>query len=62
MPGEHIEYMQQGIELIPLKIISMEDEEGSPITKANPGNLLVMQTDPPLSDGLEYGILRRQKR
>jgi U32 family peptidase len=60
--GEHIEYMQQGIELIPLKIISMEDEVGSPITKANPGNLVIMQTDPPLSDGREHGILRRQKR
>lgn len=62
VPGEQIEYMQQGIELLPLKIISMQDEMGSPITKANPGNLVVMQTDPPLSDGREYGILRRQKR
>jgi putative protease len=62
MPGEHIEYMQQGIGLIPLKIISMEDEGGHCITKANPGSLVVLQTDPPLSDGQEYGILRRQKK
>lgn len=62
MPGEHIEYMQQGIELIPLKIISMEDEVGHCITKANPGSLVILQTDPPLSEGQECGILRRQKK
>jgi putative protease len=61
VPGEYIEYMQQGIGLIPLKIISMEDEAGSPITKANPGRLVVMRTDPSLSDGQENGILRRKK-
>jgi putative protease len=62
VPGEQIEYMKQGIELIPLKIISMEDETGIAITKANPGNLVVMHTEPQLSDGVRYGILRRQKK
>lgn len=62
IPGEQIEYMKQGMELIPLKIISMKDEAGTSLGKANPGNLVVMKTDPQLPEGVEHGILRRQKR
>ena len=62
MPGEQIEYMQQGLGLIPVTIISMEDQTGASIHKANPGNLVVMKTDPQLPEGVVHGILRRQKR
>jgi putative protease len=61
VPGEQIEYMKQGIEVISLKIVSMEDEKGIVITKANPGNMVVMNTEPQLSDGVRHGILRRHK-
>ncbi len=61
MPGEQIEYMKQGAGLITLKIVAMTDETGTAIIKANPGNLVVMTTDPPLSDGAAHGILRRKK-
>jgi putative protease len=62
MPGEHIEYMAEGIGLLPLEIISMKDQSGSAVYKANPGNVVVMRTYPPLVDGAVHGILRRQKR
>jgi putative protease len=61
MPGEHIEYMAEGIGLLPLEIISMKDQSGSAVYKANPGNVVVMRTHPPLVVGAVHGILRRQK-
>jgi len=62
VPGEHIEYMKQGMELIPVKIISMEKEEGTSLAKANPGNRVFMKTEPQLPEGVTHGIFRRQKR
>ncbi len=61
MPGEEIEYMQRGIGLIRTTILSLQDEEGNVLFKANPGNLVLIETAPPLTDGMEYGILRRRK-
>ncbi len=60
-PGENIEYMQRGIGLIPAKIVVMQDEAGNSILKANPGNLVILKTEPPLPDAVIHGILRRQK-
>lgn len=62
MPGEHIEYMAEGIGLLPLELISMKDQSGSAVYKANPGNVVVMSTHPSLADGAVHGILRRRKR
>jgi U32 family peptidase len=61
LPGEQIEYMPQGLGLLPLLIISMQDQTGNVIAKANPGNLVFMQTDPPLDEAVANGILRRRK-
>jgi len=60
--GEDIEYMQQGLTLIPVKIVAMQNEAGISINKANPGNVVVMQTDPPLPESLAHGIFRREKK
>ncbi len=60
-PGEHIEYMQQGMGLTPVRIVSMQDESGNPVIKANPGNLILLKTEPQLSEAVAHGILRRQK-
>jgi hypothetical protein len=40
----------------------MEDEEGAPIAKANPGMQVVLKTNPALPEAVVNGILRRQKR
>lgn len=60
-PGEHIEYMQRGIGLIPVTIVSMQDEAGNSIVKANPGNLVNLETEPQLRQAVAHGILRRKK-
>lgn len=62
VPGEQIEYMKQGLALISVRIVSMENEAGVSIYKANPGNMVLMETDPPLPEAEVYGILRRQKQ
>ena len=62
VPGEQIEYMKQGLELIPVEIISMKNELGTTLAKANPGNLVFMKTEPQLPEGVVHGILRRQKK
>jgi putative protease len=59
--GEQVEYMKQGLELISVKIVSMKNEAGVSLNKANPGNLVVMKTDPQLPEGVVHGVLRRQK-
>ena len=60
-PGERIEYMQRGIGLIPVTIVSMQDEAGNPIEKANPGTLVILETEPLLRQAVAHGILRRKK-
>jgi putative protease len=62
VPGEQIEYMRQGLELISVRIVSMKNEAGVTVVKANPGNLVVMATEPELPEGVVHGILRRKKR
>jgi len=59
--GEEVEYMQPGLALIPLIIRAMKDEGGELVTKANPGNKVFLETDPPLDDCRANGILRRKK-
>ena len=59
--GEEVEYMPRGIEVVPVTVTGMRDEEGSPIVKANPGNRIRLTTEPPLASGETNGILRRRK-
>jgi putative protease len=62
VPGEQIEYMKQGLALISVRIVSIKNEAGVSINKANPGNMVLMETDPPLPEAEVHGILRRQKQ
>ena len=62
VPGEQIEYMEQGLGLIQVRIVSMKNEEGASVSKANPGNLIILETEPPLPEGRTHGILRRKRR
>jgi putative protease len=61
LEGAKVQYMMRGIELLPLKIVAMRDEEGKVIQKANPGNRVILTTHPNLSEGEVNGILRREK-
>ncbi len=60
LPGTEIEYMQQGLSALPVRITVMHDEEGNAVLKANPGNRVFLTTDPALTAAEELGILRRK--
>jgi putative protease len=60
--GDLIEYMLPGIEVMELKVVAMRSEKGEELSRANPGNVLFLTTEPLLSCGVKNGILRRQDR
>jgi U32 family peptidase len=60
--GDQIEYMQTGIECLPLTVIRMETEKGEEVSRANPGNRVVLHTEPLLREARLNGILRRNKK
>ena len=59
--GDRIEYMLPGIECIPLLVKGMQTEQGEECVRANPGNRVLLETEPPLIEGKVNGILRRNK-
>ncbi len=59
--GEQVEYMNRGILVQPLTITAMHDEEGTVVTKGNPGNRLFISTEPELLPCETNAILRREK-
>lgn len=59
--GEMAEYMGRGMELLPFRIIAMHNERFEPISRANPGDRVILTTDPPLARGEVNDILRRTK-
>lgn len=61
-PGEVVEYMFPSMELMRVRIVELIDEDGEKREKANPGNTLFLQTEPPLVQGQVNGILRRKRR
>ncbi len=60
--GDHIEYMLPGIECDPCTVVRMETEKGEELTRANPGNRIVLHTEPVLKRVRLNGILRRNKK
>lgn len=59
--GEEVEYMDRGIGVQPLTITALQDSEGNFLDKANPGNRVILVTEPEISQGEANGILRRKK-
>ena len=59
--GEPVEYMGRGIEVLPLRIAAMHNERCEALSRANPGERVVLTTDPPLARGEVNAILRRTK-
>ena len=60
--GDAIEYMLPGVEAILLTVQRMETEDGEETMRANPGNRIILYTEPSLEKGRLNGILRRQKK
>jgi putative protease len=59
--GDLIEYMQSGIEVLAVQVVGMRTEKGEMVSRANPGNLIYLSTQPLLCCGAKDGILRRQE-
>ncbi len=59
--GDKIEYMLPGIECECCTLVRMERENGEELNRANPGNLVVLHTEPVLQRVRLNGILRRTK-
>ena len=62
LAGELAEYMGRGMELIPLRITAMHNERFEAISRANPGERVVLTTEPSLIQGEVNDILRRTKK
>lgn len=60
-PGESIEYMLEGVDCLQAEIVSLKDEDGNTVEKANPGNRLFVATTPVLKKARVNGIIRRKK-
>ncbi|WP_457576307.1 U32 family peptidase C-terminal domain-containing protein [Desulfomarina sp.] len=61
-PGEEVEYMFPSMELMRVRIVELIGEDGVKREKANPGNRLVLRTEPDLEVGLINGMLRRKRK
>ena len=59
--GETVEYMGKGGDVVPLRIAAMHNERCEPLSRANPGERIVLTTDPPLESAEVNGILRRTR-
>ncbi len=59
--GDLIEYMLPGIEVLQVKVVAMRNEKGEELSRANPGNIVFLTTEPLLSCGVKNGILRRDE-
>ncbi len=58
--GDQVEYLGRTIEPAPVTIIGMQRQDGTAMTRANPGNLVVLHTDPPLASVEMQSILRKK--
>jgi len=60
LPDTVVEYMQRGIETQSVRIVAMQDDSGQVVGKANPGNWVYLNCEPPLTGIEVHGILRRK--
>jgi putative protease len=58
--GDQVEYLGRTIAPASVRIIGMQLENGTTVTRANPGNLVVLHTDPPLTSVEMQSIVRKK--
>ena len=59
-PGEKIEYMADGIDVLPVTVETMHNEKKELMGRANPGDLVYLTTSPSLEIAEMNGMLRRE--
>ncbi|MCK5339636.1 MAG: U32 family peptidase [Desulfobulbaceae bacterium] len=57
-PGTHFEYLHQGLETTAYTIDAIHDQDGTPLDRANPGNLVMLKTTPPVHNWKTNSLLR----
>ncbi|MDD2463094.1 MAG: U32 family peptidase [Desulfobulbus sp.] len=60
--GDHVEYLGRGIDPDQVTVTAMQLENGSPIERANPGNRVLLQTEPPLKQVELHALLRKRNQ
>ncbi|MGI6656689.1 MAG: peptidase U32 family protein [Desulfobulbus sp.] len=58
--GDRIEYLGSTIEPETVRVVAMYAQDGAPIQRANPGNLILLTTEPPLRQVALSALLRKQ--
>jgi U32 family peptidase len=58
--GDQVEYLGRTIEPASVTITGMQLEDGTTVNRANPGNLVVLHTDPPLTSVEMQSIVRKK--
>ena len=58
--GDRLEYLGRSIEPETVTITAMRAEDGTPLDRAHPGRLVVLETDPPLAEAAPATILRKK--
>jgi putative protease len=58
--GDQVEYLGRGLAPVVCTVISMATKEGTVVHRANPGNRVVIETRPALTDPEIHSIFRKQ--
>jgi putative protease len=58
--GEEIEYLDRNLKGQYCRITAMTDVDGVPLERANPGNQVFLQTEPPAGQWSASALLRRR--
>jgi len=58
--GDQIEYLGRDLEPVVCKVVSMQTQQGEPTARANPGNRVVVETDPQIENPELYSIFRKR--
>ncbi len=57
--GDTLEYLDQGLTNVRVRVTSMTDAEGESIVRANPNSLIRLHTEPALPQATPLGLLRK---
>ena len=57
--GDQVEYLGRALEPDTVTVSAMHLEDGTPLNRANPGNRVLLQTEPPLGSIETHSLLRK---
>lgn len=61
-PGETIEFLARDFTDHPVRVEMILSQKGEKLEKANPGNMVFLQTEPPIEGWEKIGLLRRKEK